>query len=135
MLDIIDLEKQTHIVRKSEALACRQRKLAVIVKDTVECFDPFRVQVTIKHDPVALLALATLILDNPPQNVGKEAVCPLARCGIERAIQRFFAEHFRLKHVCDAIALAVLETTERCEEDAPRTRLTNASVADEHDTM
>ena len=82
---------------------------------------------------MALLALAPLVIDDPTENMRKQTIRPFTRRGVQRAVQGFFAQHFGVQDVRNAVT--GLETREGLEQNAPRACLADTGLTHEHHTM
>lgn len=86
VLEALDLEHDADVGGDGKALARRQRQQPVVVEHAVQVLGPFRVHITVEHDPLPPRRLATHVVQHLAQHTREHAVRPLQRRAVQHAV-------------------------------------------------
>ena len=59
----------------------------VVIEHRVQVFNPLRIDIPVKDDPLPLVDFTADVIDDLAQNVREQTVCPFARVWIEHTVQ------------------------------------------------
>ena len=133
VLESFDFEHNTDIRGQVQTLSIGEGQEFVVVKDTVQIFNPFGVDIAVEHDPVPFRILTTEIVHNLSQNTGKQTVSPFSSGAVKISIECFFRHNLGVNDVGDTFN--TFNALQRLQEDLPRRRFTSSRLANHHNTM